>query len=106
MDGVVITDWLIGPPFSVNIYDRCFYTHTAGKSESDTFTHKLSGQRTPFLDVLVYALVHEQLHLTIADIGEDDDCIHNYWVARWVYWVLDMDIDLSSLKQQRRTETP
>jgi len=103
MNGVVITDWSLGAPFSVNHVDECFYTHTMGKTEKDTFTHKISGQKTPFMEVLIYALVHEQLHLTIRKLGEDDDCIHNYWVTQWIYWVLGLDIDLSSIKQTKRT---
>jgi len=102
MQDVVIADWTIGAPFSVNHEDLCFYTHTMGKKETDTFTHKISKQKISFMEVLIYALVHEELHLVLRKIGEDDDCIHNYWVTRWIYWVLDMNIDLSRLETKLR----
>jgi len=103
MEGVIICDMPFDTPFSVNINDKHFYAHCKGKTEGDTFTHKISERKTPFHDVLLYALLHEEMHLVFDKTGIFYDLVHTPPVVYAMYCTMGFPEADSIYKQTKRT---
>ena len=65
-------------PFSSNSHDQCIYIHWdcwEEKTDEEWFKHDFRnhvGISLNFMDFIYYALLHEELHLVLFILGEED----------------------------------
>ncbi len=72
-----------GAMMSSNWKTDSIYLHfeTTNPLES-LYTSKVSGKQINFWDLLYYGLDHEEIHLVLHKIGEDNTCIDNEFFSR------------------------
>lgn len=70
---------ILGSPFSCNVTDKCIYLHWdcwTERSNEEWYKHQFQDYKTKqvlnFIDYIYYALLHEELHLVLFKLGEED----------------------------------
>lgn len=72
-----------GCVMSSNWKDGCIYLHFETPDPLEgKYTNKVTGQEIDFWQILFYGLDHEEIHLVLHDIGEDNRCLDNDFISR------------------------
>lgn len=89
MDDIIINDWFdwIRVLASSNRFDRCIYFHFP-KVVPSKFKSQYGKCEVDIIGLVLYALVHEEIHLVLHNLGEDIYSIDCAIVSVFLQWVL------------------